>query len=450
MSPPSFRDVEQLNAYLDGELNATQRQRLESRLGSDLELKSILEELREARVVLRRLPQRRAPRHFTLTPKMAGIKPPLPRSYPIFRFASAFAGFLFFLTYLSGFLPRIALPLGAAAPMAAETGIGGGAPEELQRDQAGGGCDGCSPEPTLAAEAPAAPSEKLPPAPAGTATPSPEMEQSFVQEAPVAAEPAAEPSRVPITLPPFSSWQVVLFTLASLAGGVALVIRLSVERRWAKANAVPYRLSWRDALLIALAIFLLAAAVGGVVVLASGGPSSSAMQLPALYAGQPVDPGLKGGPNPLENKGAIQPDRFSLDPSTAYEYTYVDPQGHIIALLFLAGAFDGTTDLQFSAGLGAPAPVGYVYAGRGFQIYTVPDALPLRKPVIVTIEYSEEDAALIPDESQLILMAWNGSEWIDAATLCSPDSAISRFPDENKVSMELCGIGGFALFAPAP
>jgi anti-sigma factor RsiW len=48
MSQPSFRDVEQLNAYLDGELDATRRQRLESRLGTDPELKSILDELREA------------------------------------------------------------------------------------------------------------------------------------------------------------------------------------------------------------------------------------------------------------------------------------------------------------------------------------------------------------------------------------------------------------------
>src|SRR5512137_245455 len=127
MSQPSFRDVEQLNAYLDGELDATQSQRLESRLNSAPELKSILEELREARSVLRRLPQRRAPRNFTLTPKMAGIKPPLPRAYPVLRFASVFAVFLFFFTFAVNSLPRLSLPMGAAAPaMEMQTGIGGG------------------------------------------------------------------------------------------------------------------------------------------------------------------------------------------------------------------------------------------------------------------------------------------------------------------------------------
>ena len=82
MTPPSFRDIETLTAYLDGQLDSAHRQRLESRLGSEPELKATLDALRESRAVLRRLPQRRAPRNFTLTPKMAGIKPPLPRSYP--------------------------------------------------------------------------------------------------------------------------------------------------------------------------------------------------------------------------------------------------------------------------------------------------------------------------------------------------------------------------------
>lgn len=447
MSQPSYRDVELLNAYLDGELDSTQRQRLESRLGSDLELKSILEELREARMVLRRLPQRRAPRNFTLTPKMAGIKPPLPRSYPVFRYASAVAAFLFFFSYLFNFAPRMNFSLGAAAPAAMEVGVGGGAPEELQRDQSGGGCDSCTAEATEMAEAPFAPAEKLPAEPLVTPTPS-ETEQSLAQQAPSEIGPAADTGPAPFTVPSPTTWQVILFVLACLAGGVALIVRLVVEQRWAKANAVSSRISWKDVVLFGLALLLIAAALWGLVVLVSGGPSSSAMRLPALYVGQPVDSGLKGGPSANESKGAIQPDRFSLDPSMAYEFSYVDPQGHIIALLFLAGAYDMPTDLQFSAGQGAPAPDGYVYAGRGFQIYTVPDALPLRKPVTVTIEYSDADASLVPDENQIVLLAWNGSEWIDAGIMCSPPDAIERDPSYNRVTMDVCETGSFALFAP--
>ena len=289
MSQPSFRDVEQLNAYLDGELDATRRQRLESRLGSDPELKSILDELREARMVLRRLPQRRAPRNFTLTPKMAGIKPPLPRAYPVLRFASVFAVFLLFFTFAVNSLPRLSLPMGAAAPAAMEVGIGGGAPEEPQRDQSGGGCDSCTAEATQMAEAPFAPSKSCLRNHRRRPTPS-ETEQSFAQQAPSEIGPASDTGPAPLTVPAPTTWQVVLFVLACLAGGIALIVRLVVERRWAKANAVSSRISWKDVLLFGLAILLMAATLWGVVVLASGGPSRSAMQLPALYVGAACRP----------------------------------------------------------------------------------------------------------------------------------------------------------------
>lgn len=450
MTQPSFRDVELLNAYLDDELDATQRQRLESRLSSDPGLKSIFDELREARVVLSRLPQRRAPRNFTLTSKMAGIKPPLPRAYPIFRFASAFAAILFFFTYAINFLPRVSLSLGAAAPMM-ETGIGGGAPEDTQRNQSGGGCDSCTAEATLMAEAPAAPSEKLPPAPMATAAPS-EAEQSFVQPAPSITEPAADSYNRTLYFPsPWTGWQALLFIVACLAGGAALITRLAVERRWAKTNKISTGFSWRDALLLALTVLLILAALWGLFTLATGKPSLLSFSLPALSpGGMAVDSGDKGRVSPQGDKGGYQPAIFSLDPAMGYEYTYSDPQGKVIALSFPAGAYAVFTDLQFSAGQGAPTPPGYVYAGRGFQVYTIPDSLPLLIPVTVTLEYSDEDATLIPDENRLILMAWNGSEWIDAAALCSPASEIFRFPEENKVRMEICDIGGFALFAPAP
>ena len=236
MTQPSFRDVELLNAYLDDEMDATQRQRLESRLSSDPGLKSIFDELRESRVVLRRLPQRRAPRNFTLTPKMAGIKPPLPSSYPILRFASAFAAFLFFFAYATNFLPRLSLSLGAAAPAAMEmqTGVGGGEPEDMQRDQSGGGCDTCTSEPTLMAEVPFAPSEKQPPAPEATPLPEEEM-QSLQQDQITESENAVDAGR-PSGFPTPSPLQMVLLVAAAVAGISALIVRLVTERSFAKKN----------------------------------------------------------------------------------------------------------------------------------------------------------------------------------------------------------------------
>jgi len=116
-------DLELLSAYLDGQLNSSDSARLESRLASDESLHTALENLRSTRSFLRQLPSRRAPRNFTLTPQMAGIKPPTPRAVPLFRFATAIATFLFIITFAINGLISLSAPApfsaGAAAPMSA-------------------------------------------------------------------------------------------------------------------------------------------------------------------------------------------------------------------------------------------------------------------------------------------------------------------------------------------
>jgi anti-sigma factor RsiW len=121
-----FRDIEKLSAYLDGQLSQAEKTRLESRLASDRELDSALNDLRQARTILRHTPKRRAPRNFTLTPKMAGIRPPVPRAVPALSWASMVAAILFVCTVGVNLLGQISF--GAAAPMAASAplGMGGG------------------------------------------------------------------------------------------------------------------------------------------------------------------------------------------------------------------------------------------------------------------------------------------------------------------------------------
>ncbi len=121
----NFRDVELLSAYLDGQTSPSDSTRLEARLKTDPELASALDALHASRTLLRRMPKRRAPRNFTLTPQMVGRKPPLPRSYPVFRFATVMATVLFALSFLTNQTARLA----ASAPEA-EYGIGGGAATE--------------------------------------------------------------------------------------------------------------------------------------------------------------------------------------------------------------------------------------------------------------------------------------------------------------------------------
>lgn len=117
----SMREWEALSAYLDGELPAKERARMEARLNQAPELRSALEEMRNTRTVLRSQPKVRAPRNFMLTPEMVGLASrPAQRApaYPFFRLASALAAFLFLAVLvgdLTGLPARIGLP-GAAQP----------------------------------------------------------------------------------------------------------------------------------------------------------------------------------------------------------------------------------------------------------------------------------------------------------------------------------------------
>lgn len=122
------RDLELLSAYLDGELNPSDSARLEARLKTNPELVSVLDDLRAARTLLRKLPKRRAPRNFTLTRKMVGLNPPLPRSYSAFRFVTAIATLLFFFTFgINALAPQF----GAGVPVLGYGGGGGAEQTDL-------------------------------------------------------------------------------------------------------------------------------------------------------------------------------------------------------------------------------------------------------------------------------------------------------------------------------
>jgi hypothetical protein len=167
------RDIELLSSYLDGQLSSVDAARLEARLRTDPEMRSVLQDLRGARSLLRQLPMRKAPRNFTLTPKMVGKNPPLPRSYPVFRFAATLATIMLFFTYALNVLgPQL-----AAQPAAFGMGGGGGAPETFAS--------------SLATEAPAiaaAPAATEPPA---AATEAPAAQEPSVEMAPYSTATAA-------------------------------------------------------------------------------------------------------------------------------------------------------------------------------------------------------------------------------------------------------------------
>lgn len=66
------RDLERLSASLDAVLSPRERARLDQRLSAEPALARALSELQRTRELLRRAPQRKVPRQFTLTAQMLG------------------------------------------------------------------------------------------------------------------------------------------------------------------------------------------------------------------------------------------------------------------------------------------------------------------------------------------------------------------------------------------
>ncbi|HXF83753.1 MAG TPA: zf-HC2 domain-containing protein [Anaerolineales bacterium] len=218
------RDIELLSAYLDGELEPSDSARLEARLKSDPELASVMNDLRATRALLRKLPQRRAPRNFTLTRKMVGQNPPLPRLYPVFRLATALAMLLFFFSFgLNALAPQLTSSQAPAFGMG-----GGGEPDTFAAQEA--------PAEAFPTEAPAEEPSIALAAPSPTAIPTDEAAREVEPplakgeaESAVAADQTTSLSETPI-IP--TSWQIGLILLA-LCGMIAMIwMRRSAARRW--------------------------------------------------------------------------------------------------------------------------------------------------------------------------------------------------------------------------
>lgn len=90
----SPRDLEQLSAYLDGQLSPRQAARLEKRLRQEPQLRRAYKELRATVQTLATLPEQPLPRNFTLSPEMVGRRRAFP-AYTALRFATVVVSFAF-------------------------------------------------------------------------------------------------------------------------------------------------------------------------------------------------------------------------------------------------------------------------------------------------------------------------------------------------------------------
>jgi len=114
-------DLESLSAYVDGVVSARDRAGLEARLQADPELRQAVAELRSVKASLAGLPERRAPRNFTLREADFGRRARRP-ALPYLRFATIVASALFVLTTAvrSLSLPAMQMASSPAPQFAAE------------------------------------------------------------------------------------------------------------------------------------------------------------------------------------------------------------------------------------------------------------------------------------------------------------------------------------------
>jgi len=263
MTTPSSRDLELLSAYLDGQLSQSSRARLEIRIHTDAALASALEELRQTRTLLRHTPQRRAPRNFILTPRMAGIRPPVPRLVPVFSWASAVAMLFFIFTLGAGLVGQRSLSMAAAnavAPKAYGAGPLTGAsaapattaPATAAASATFGPTAALPVAPAPATLAPAATATLLPalaaplgsgsnPPPADqTVLPTPTEQTSIMtveQATPPAVARAAQPPSAPKALRrPVNLWLVIWPGLAAILGALAGLVLWLNKRTFQRKN----------------------------------------------------------------------------------------------------------------------------------------------------------------------------------------------------------------------
>jgi len=116
----SRRDWEQLSAYMDDQLSAREQAGIEARLQTDESLREALDDLRMTRIAVKALPHLRAPRNFTLTPEMAGQRQKKrPRLFSTFRLVSVVSSLLLVMVLLVDLLGLGRVAMMPAQEMAA-------------------------------------------------------------------------------------------------------------------------------------------------------------------------------------------------------------------------------------------------------------------------------------------------------------------------------------------
>jgi len=135
-------------------------------------------------------------------------------------------------------------------------------------------------------------------------------------------------------------------------------------------------------------------------------------------------------------------------PDAPAQLAYTDTQGLPTTLDLPAGSVTQTAHLLYRSQPATTPPAFWRPTGHSFvfDLYREGRALsqPLPAPATLTLKYSEADVAGIDRPADLQLMRQDSNGWQPAA--CGP---VSRDLEQHVLSLPVCQLGQFALFAPA-
>lgn len=139
-----------------------------------------------------------------------------------------------------------------------------------------------------------------------------------------------------------------------------------------------------------------------------------------------------------------------IDPSAGGTLTFSGAGQGNTQILVPAGAITATTTLLLQPLSPASSLTGYSFAGAGFALSASQDgttfgAMTFAAPVTITLTYTDEQLGG-QSEGTLRLVVRSGSNWVDAATTCTPQSTYLREPSLNRVSVAICHLSEYAWF----
>ena len=159
-------------------------------------------------------------------------------------------------------------------------------------------------------------------------------------------------------------------------------------------------------------------------------------------------------PYSLTLSPAASKDRNVVDSGTSGTLQYTNGSGNMTTASLPNNAVSTATTVvlesQDEPNLAPPA--GLVWADHALDIdayragvlqenFTFDNAFDL------TISYSDDDVAGL-NENDLRIYYQDGAAWIDAATTCTPDSTYNRDTVNNTITVAICHLTHFSLYAP--